>query len=548
MHSRWFNVALPLLAAGLLLVASARQSEAQSADEILRRAGEYLASQDAEKRAKGAEAAAEVNNKKALDLILKALLIEKDTDTAVRMGACFAKFTDAEALQSARDTVTKWTRPEQIFPAYYLLTGLARGRTESGDAIIRDCVLASKPKEFNLKAAGLEAIGEGARKELAPVIAELFATWNPDWDEKGVIVAMCGIFAAPKVVNRESDKKVRDDVMRGLINILKNTKNDRLSYFAVKALSQITGEKMYQDPKFWEWWISVGGYKAAGDNPEGATTAERRVPQFFGMATVGKRIVFCIDVSGSMQHPAAMPPQPKKENPPPKKEGPTTGEKGKKDGDSKKDEKPEPDPPDYSKVKTKLDLAKVELIYTLKQLDREFLFNVVIYDTQHGLLIQGVKNLVPATDENKNRFIKAVEALNWRQLTNIHGGLMDSFSITERGFHDWKKMDPAWHDECMQLGVETVYFLTDGFPTVSDDSSDINDVGKIGPNGPIGPAVGNGKMCKPQNIVNEIKRVNTFRKAVIHTVGIGPHDGGLLRALSELSGGTYVDRTGVAAR
>jgi|GEM_PF-2081538 len=520
---------------------------AQGADDIIKRCQPLLTNADPIKRAEGVEGIVAANNKKAAELACKTIAAEKDNDALPRMGAAFAQFNSEEALSEVKDTISKFTRPEQIFAAYYALTGIGNGKTAGGDAILKACVLESKPKDYNLKAAALEAIGESARKEVAPAVAELFATWNPDWDDKGVIVAMCGIFAAAKIVKPE-EKEPRDSVMRGLINILKNAKNDRLRYFSVKALSEISGEKMYSEPKFWEWWIDVGGYKTQKERPEGQTEAARKVPRFFDMATVGKRVVFCIDVSGSMAGPVSMPPAPKKEKPPePKKEGPITGGgKGKPAEGGKKKEEPEPDPPDYSKVKIKLDLAIVELVYALKQLDKEFLFNVCIYDTPHQLLLPSVKNLVPATPENKAKFIKAVEALTPRALTNIHGGLMDSLSITDAQFFDWHKMDPAWDPECMAKGAETIFFLTDGSPTVSDDSSDIGEVGRPDKNGQVKKMVGNGKMCVPDNIVAEIKRVNTFRKCVIHTVGIGPHDSRLMGELARISGGTYTDRTGVS--
>lgn len=536
---------LAVLAIGALALVSTNPN-AQGADDIIKRCQALLTSPEAGKRAEGVEGIVAANNKKAAELACKTIAVERDAEAQVRMGEAFAQFNSEEALAECKEQISKFTKPEQIFGAYYALTGLGKGKTAGGDAALRACLLESKPKDFNLKAAALEAIGESGRRELAPALAELFATWNPDWDDKGVIVALSGIFAAPKLVNPQ-EKEPRDSVMRGLINILKNAKNDRLRYFSVKALADITGEKMYSEPKFWEWWIEVGGYKTQKDRPEGQTEAARKVPRFFEVATVGKRVVFCIDVSGSMSLPVTMPPAPKKEKPPePKKEGPVTGGGKSKPGEGdKKKEEPEPDPPDYSKVKIKLDLAIVELVYALKQLDKEFLFNVVIYDTPHQLLIPSVKNLVPATPDNKARFIKAVEALTPRALTNIHGGLMDSFSITDSQFYDWKKVDPAWDPDCLCKGAETIFFLTDGAPTISDDSTDYGEVGRPDKNGRIKP-VGNGKMCVPENIVAEIKRVNTFRKCVIHTVGIGPHDSRLMGELARISGGTYTDRTGVA--
>jgi hypothetical protein len=48
--------------------------------------------------------------------------------------------------------------------------------------------------------------------------------------------------------------------------------------------------------------------------------------------------------------------------------------------------------------------------------------------------------------------------------------------------------------------------------------------------------------------VDDIRRMNVFRKCVINTVGIGPHDGRLIQALAEMSGGEYVDRSAVAKK
>ena len=120
---------------------------------------------------------------------------------------------------------------------------------------------------------------------------------------------------------------------------------------------------------------------------------------------------------------------------------------------------------------------------------------------------------------------------------------MDAFCLSDRGFFNWHKTDPASDTECLNSGATTIFFLTDGSPTISDDTTDKGKVGRPG-----GPMRGNGRMVIPQNIIDDIKRVNTFRKVVIHTIGIGPHNGQLLGALARMSGGEYINRSGVAPR
>ncbi|MCC6574446.1 MAG: hypothetical protein IT462_11710 [Planctomycetes bacterium] len=535
-------VGLATLVAGFALFAGGPVA-ADSPDEIIKRAQPSLTATDPGRRAAGVEVMAEADNKKAAELILKCVLAEKDAVAGYRMANAIAKLKSDEAVDEIASTVVKWTRGQDLFPAYWVLSGVAMSQTAKGEALLKTCAVDSKSKEIYLKAAALEAVGETKRKELGYIVADVLNAFDPMWDDKGVIVLLTGVVAAERMVTRKTDKAIRDNVMLALVNILEKTKNDRVLYFTAHALATITGQKLYTDAKFWRWWISIGGFEAAKDAGDGPTSAARKVPQFFEAPAVGKRVVFVIDVSGSMQWPVKMPPQPKPDPKPvvEKPKSPVTGG-GSGGGDKKNDKNdkepeamPEPDPPDYSKVKIKLDLAKVELIYTLKQLPADYMFNVVIYDTPSDYIDPNTKSLVPASDANKNKFIKLVEGLKWKELTNIHGGLIDGYSITEKGVI---KGDPAWDETALQCGAETIFFLTDGSPTYSDDSK------KVDPK----TQMGDGKFVNPENIVADIKRINTFRKVVINTVGIGPHYGPLLDALAQITGGTYSDRTGVAPK
>lgn len=508
-----------------------------------------MADKNPDVRAEGVEQAAAANNKAAATAILAALATESDGPAGFRMAEAVSMLTSAEALEVIEKTALTWTTPERLFAAYWTFCGLAKMQNATADAILTKAARDSKSKEIYLKSAAIEALGYAGRSDLCPLLVDTIKQYEPDWDKKNQILTLTCVYNAPKLC-KGGDTEVRNQLVLALANVLEKTdakKDDRIQYFVAKALAEITGEDTYTDPAFWRWWVQMGGKKVEKQH-DGPTVAGRDVPKFFKASAVGKRVIFVIDISGSMQHPVNLPPEMKKPPAPPekKKDAPVTGKGstgGKPGEDGKKEEKKvEIPPPDYSKVVSKMDLAKVELIHCLRYLPEDYKFNVVVYHTDHSLLDQSTKNLIPASQANKDRFIKRVEALNWAALTNIHGGLMRGFCVNEKGMLDMKvKETGSWDPECMLSGATTMFFLTDGSPTISDDTTNVPDVGRT-------IAVGNGRMCQPQNIILDIKRMNTFRKMVINTVGIGPHDNRLMQALAEMSGGEYVDRSGVASQ
>jgi hypothetical protein len=169
------------------------------------------------------------------------------------------------------------------------------------------------------------------------------------------------------------------------------------------------------------------------------------------------------------------------------------------------------------------------------------------------MIDQGKDEFIKATDANKRSFIKKVEDLKFLELTNIHGALNRAYCINMRNSLDPSKVNksqtnPAWDPECLKSGATTIFFLTDGFPTFSDDTSN-QPPRRIPAGAPQPPPFrADGRMVQPVNIVQDIRRLNTFRKVVINTVGIGPHHGPLMDALAKMSGGEYVDRSSVAQR
>lgn len=496
-------------------------------------------------RAEGVQEAARANNRAAATAILAALAAENDGPAGYRMAEAVGWLNSEEALDEIDKTVLKWQQPKSLFGAYWTYMGLLSQKQAKADAIVLKAFTETKDKDVFIRAAALEALAEAERGDIGvdPLLTVL-NSYDPKWDTATPIIVLTAVTAAHKLAKGVSQEQVFKVVL-ALAEVLAKTKDDQVQWFTAKSLSNITGEDLYTDPEFWKWWVQMGGKKVE-KREEGATVAGRDVPKFFKAAAVGKRVMFVIDISGSMQHPVELPKDMKNPPPPPKEEkGPTTGggKVGKGKEAEEEEKKPEIPPPDYSKVKSKLDLAKVELIHTLKYLPEDYFFNIVIYHTPHDWIDNGTKAFVKATKANKDKFIKKVEALNWAALTNIHGALTRGFCGHMKGALDPMKLtdaaNPAWDPECLKSGATTIFFLTDGFPTISDDTTNNGEVGRTTP-------TGNGRYVDMNNIILDVKRMNVFRKVVINTIGIGPHPQQLLQALAEMSGGEYVDRSGAA--
>ena len=90
--------------------------------------------------------------------------------------------------------------------------------------------------------------------------------------------------------------------------------------------------------------------------------------------------------------------------------------------------------------------------------------------------------------------------------TNTYGALTAALGYGGRGTKD-KAYDCA---------IDTVFFLSDGRPTVGD-------------------------YVEPKDVLREIKAANSLRKVVIHTIAIGEFQKDFMKQLAEENGGIFVD-------
>ncbi len=225
------------------------------------------------------------------------------------------------------------------------------------------------------------------------------------------------------------------------------------------------------------------------------TRYKEAAAQFVGIPTKSKRIIFVIDISGSMETQVV--------------EIDRFRANGK----------------DYASFQ-RLEIVKTELINTIENLNSNVEFNILAFATK---LKWWKKKLVGSNILNRNSAIKFVRGLKplggamagFRSRaglsqaaleegkTNTFGALMAALGVPEES-------SSRTYDRNLKSDVDTIYFLSDGAPTV-------------------------GKVIDQDEILAEVKRVNKVRKIVLHTIAIGDFRKTLMKALAKGNGGVYVD-------
>jgi len=217
--------------------------------------------------------------------------------------------------------------------------------------------------------------------------------------------------------------------------------------------------------------------------------------QFVGIPTQSKRIIFVIDISGSMETQVV--------------------EIDRFRADGK----------DYASFQ-RLEIVKTELTATIENLGSNVEFNILAFATD---LKWWKKRLVSSNILNRNsakKFVRGLKPLGGalagfrsragisqaalkQGKTNTFGALMAALGVPEES-------SSSTYDRNLKSDVDTIYFLSDGAPTV-------------------------GKVIDQDEILTEVKRVNKVRKIVLHTIAIGDFRKTLMKALAKGNGGVYVD-------
>jgi hypothetical protein len=293
---------------------------------------------------------------------------------------------------------------------------------------------------------------------------------------------------------------------------------------------------MFVNPEPWLEILRRGEVK---QRPDTGTSAS---PSFFGITTEGERFCYVIDMSDSMCKeisPSAKP-----------STTPETGPRRKK----KKATLDESDLP-WHLIKTRWDLAREQLRISLSRLTPDKHFSVVWFGTDSGTL-DACKGMVKATKANIDRVIKELDSIKTgpadpvkapdgvlRGDTNLHAGLRRAFGLAGRGFVD----EAAYVDpEALTEGCDTIFLLSDGAPSWDDFHVVDKDYGegKVVVNSEYGAAaqrtpnlVYHGPYDQDEWLVEDVRRMNSFRRIRLHAIGLGEANMRLLERLAEMGHG-----------
>lgn len=249
-----------------------------------------------------------------------------------------------------------------------------------------------------------------------------------------------------------------------------------------EALEKLT-EQRFRDPRAWsDWWRKN---KDEFEATEGIRLKPRPKPPvrdkdkpaitYHGITTTSSRVVFVLDISGSMNEAAST------------RYVDSAGTVEKADG------------------RSKFDVARKELIRTLKGLDKTDYFNIIVFNEN---VQKWQEKLLPALPSNISLAIAYLNKLEAIGGTNTFDSLEAAFHLGGFGVQD----------RYYESKVDTVFLLTDGAPS-------------------------EGRIVEPDAILAELDRMNELRKIKIHTIAIGHLvDREFLRKLAVNSGGVTIDR------
>ncbi|MCA8918294.1 MAG: VWA domain-containing protein [Planctomycetes bacterium] len=419
----------------------------------------------------------------------------------------------------------------KAFEEFERVLELVKSGTEDDTAEVKDA-LSNKKSPF-LAMAAVEAVRQGELDKSGSGVVflpEVLALMGEGFDklhEEEIftvnVLACLGVLA-------DGDKEATTQVVTALLDWQKWSENSvvRLRHMAERVLLDLTKEDCAFNADtlvFWEWWVrnqnTAQDPNAADKPPE---KKSKTAPVIFKEPMVGTRVVFVIDVSDSMKWPI-------------------------EDDDLKAIRKKAPQLklPDGA---SPMDVAKAELVYSINKLrpdaptdgkkkgtrrvkdDPEArTFAILTYSSEIEVVTKG---WVEATDKNCDAWMTKVDEFETQNLTNIDGALRLAFKLSDKGVDS---DEPALDKECVLSGAHTIVFLTDGYPTWSNDSENQNQPDRWKREN----QVGDGEYVKAEKLIELLLHLNRFRKVVVNTVGIGNHDKDLMKAFAKHTGGGYTD-------
>lgn len=367
--------------------------------------------------------------------------------------------------------------------------------------------------------------------ELAAACGDVLAKLPRKDAEKSALLE-----AVARVLVYVGSEGVRDEPWKGVAaTVIDELEDKRLHHRTKVALSRLLARTFETtnlgfDPRWWRGEL---------ERQPNQTGSAGRTVSFMSVQTFGTRFVYVIDASDSMLQTINK-----------KDMGPITGPRG-QGGERAEDQL------DWSRIKTRFDAAREYLRVSLRGLAPEHAFASVLFGDEAKPLAS-TPRLIDASPKNIAKVIAELDAIQagprsnarpngtLRGQTNLHGGLLAAYSLTERGS---TTKGPEYVDSKAILGgCDTVFLLSDGAPTVCNwttlDSRDPEDQAGDPETGAVHDNVPQLLFPSPyarppySPLIEDVERLNLFRHAEVHCIGMGEADSQLLEQIASATGGT----------
>ncbi len=401
--------------------------------------------------------------------------------------------------------------------------------------------IARESKNMLQRAAAITAIGDSRGGNLKAVVVPNCVDFpKKESDRMLLLGAMSGAFY-------ENRSRVNDSEYRDALTVYIGLLGDDvgLSHTAKVQIARhlqwiLKGPAMFVNPEPWLELMKRGDVKAP------VVTHTVVAPRFFGVETDGERLCYVIDMSDSMCIDIAPSSKPST--------AVVTGPRVKK----KRELMDETDLP-WEKIKTRWDLAREQLRISLLRMTPDKYFSIVWFGTESGTL-DSCKGMVKATKANIDKVVAELDSIKadyklnpeeqavspdgrLRGKTNLHSGLRRAYGLAGRGFVEQVGYVDS---EALTEGCDTIFLLSDGAPSWDDFNIVDKDYGE-------GQVVVDTEYNKPAArspqlhyhgpydqddwLLEDLKRMNAFRRIRVHCIGLGEANMGLLGRIAEVGRG-----------
>ena len=397
--------------------------------------------------------------------------------------------------------------------------------------------IATTSKNLIHRAAAILALGDSRNGNIkSPIVTNCLEWPKKESDRCLLLGAMSGALWENRRRVNDEEYRVALTAYIGLLAPevdLTHTQKIQIARHLQKILK---GPALFVNPEPWLELLQRGDVKVKTDK---TTAAPQR---FFGIETDGERYCYVLDMSDSMCkkiEPSAKPPTQV-----------LTGPR-KKTKRALLDESALP----WDKIDTRWDLAREQMRISLSRLSDEKYFSIVWFGTEAGTL-DSCKGMIKATKGNVDKVLAELDSIKeqppdkdkapdgqLRGKTNMHAGLRYAFSLSDKGFvEDVAYVDPG----VLAYGCDTIFLLSDGAPSWDEFGIEDtnyhegktvvdNEYNKPAPDQPR--VTYHGPFLEEHWLVEDVERMNAFRRIRMHCIGLGEANMSLLGKLAEIGHG-----------